>query len=166
MKKPLWNEFKRRKRMSIILIFVLILFIYENFENYDNIIRENIDILLADPNFHPTEEQFIMFRCDSKLDTHNCGGHADRLKGIMSLYLWSLISNRSLLIHVTRPCNMVNLLEPNEVKWNREIKFSENEIGTVFRHGDPDFRDRLASINFTRFAYKFVPFLQKNIFLS
>lgn len=96
---------------------------------------EQLDIyLFSELNYTHRHEHFVMYRCDALADTHNCGGLADRLKGIMSIYLWSLLSNRSLLIRITRPCNFVNLLEPNLVPWSRQIAFADHEIAQLYRY--------------------------------
>ena len=49
---------------------------------------------------------------------------ADRLKGIMSAYAWSLISGRELVLDVTKPCHLTNFLLPNKIQWNKDL----NEI--------------------------------------
>ena len=47
-----------------------------------------------------------------------CGGWADRLKGIYSAYSWSLISDRKFYIKINEPCELKNILEPNNIDWN------------------------------------------------
>jgi hypothetical protein len=45
-------------------------------------------------------EKYVVLECiEDKVWL--CGGWADRLKGIMSAYAWSLISGRKLIIHIT-----------------------------------------------------------------
>jgi hypothetical protein len=48
-----------------------------------------------------------------------CGGFADRLKGILSSYAWSLITNRSFLIDMRFPCPIEELYDINEINWKR-----------------------------------------------
>lgn len=96
--------------------------------------QEQLDIyLFSDSTYQQNQEHFIMYRCDAILDTHNCGGHTDRLKGIMSLYLWSLLGNRTLLVRITRPCNFAQMLQPNEVDWNRQVEFRPDEVAQIYR---------------------------------
>lgn len=118
---------------SLSLTFILVASsIY--FDSLVDAASEQLDIyFFSEANYIQPNEHFIMYRCDAQMDTHNCGGHADRLKGIMSIYLWSLLTNRSLLIRITRPCNFVNLLEPNEVNWSRHMYFEEDEVSQIYR---------------------------------
>ena len=94
-----------------------------------------IDLFGKDRIADDEPERFIMYRCDQEKDQHDCGGLGDRLKGILAAYLWSILDNRTLLIRINRPCNFVNLLEPNEVNWDRNVDVSwwqTVEIGKRF----------------------------------
>ena len=122
-------------RILYLLVAILsVLYIYRFYGTWLEAAQEQLDIyLFSDSTYKQNQEHFIMYRCDAVLDTHNCGGHADRLKGIMSLYLWSLLSNRTLLVRITRPCNFAQLLEPNEAEWNREVEFRPHEVAQIYR---------------------------------
>lgn len=123
-----------RRIFFYFLTFLSVLYIYHHYDTWFKAIQEQLDIyLFSDSTYQQKQEHFIMYRCDALLDTHNCGGHGDRLKGIMSLYLWSLLSNRTLLVRITRPCNFINLLEPNEVDWNRQVTFRPGEVAEIHR---------------------------------
>ena len=67
--------------------------------------------------FKPREkaEKYIQFECTQ---TDVCGGWADRLKGILSTYAFSLITKRKFLIKMTKSCDLKNVLEPNEINWD------------------------------------------------
>jgi len=41
------------------------------------------------------------------------------LKGIMAAYAWSLITDRSFLINISRPCDLNKFLEPNLINWHQ-----------------------------------------------
>lgn len=99
------------------LLYLIVLLVY--ISRILAFINEKIDVVSS-----TSEHRFIMYRCDRELDKNLCGGFGDRLKGILSAYLWSLLTNRTFLLKVTKPCNMITLLEPNEVEWNREINIS------------------------------------------
>jgi len=65
-------------------------------------------------------EKYVVLECiEDKVWL--CGGWADRLKGIMSAYAWSLISGRKLIIHITKPCQLTYFYIPNEIEWNKDI---------------------------------------------
>jgi hypothetical protein len=104
-------------KVTVSLLYLIILLVCMN--RILIFINEKIDMVSS-----TSEHRFIMYRCDRELDKNLCGGFGDRLKGILSAYLWSLLTNRTFLLRVTKPCNMVTLLEPNEVDWNREINIS------------------------------------------
>ena len=46
-----------------------------------------------------------------------CGGLADRQKGMISAFLLAIMTNRSLAIKYTNPCNIENFLQPNLYNW-------------------------------------------------
>lgn len=139
------------KTLFLFLIFYTLLKYYFNKAAID----EYIDIRLADPNYVPNEEQFIMYRCEAVADKNrNCGGLGDRIKGITSAYLWGLITNRTFLLRVDRPCNFDQLYEPNKVAWNgrRDERFGYFEQIEIT--GDDWFKDRFSRSNFTLFQQK------------
>ena len=59
---------------------------------------------------------------------HLSGGWADRVKGIMSAYAVSIVTNRQLVINITTPCPLTEYLEPNEINWNIDLP---NDLTTV-----------------------------------
>ncbi len=65
-------------------------------------------------------KKYIEYQCTNYL----CGGWSDRLDGIMSAFALALIQNRNFLIRITQPCLINNLLEPNSIKWNETIQYS------------------------------------------
>ncbi|CAF2699652.1 unnamed protein product [Rotaria sp. Silwood2] len=51
----------------------------------------------------------------------NCGGWGDRLRGIMSLFMLSLMLDRNFRIEITHPCNLTHILRPNLYNWEQPI---------------------------------------------
>ncbi|CAF0760420.1 unnamed protein product [Adineta steineri] len=51
----------------------------------------------------------------------NCGGWGDRLRGIMSLFMLSLMLDRNFRIEITHPCNLTHILRPNLYNWTQSI---------------------------------------------
>lgn len=117
----------KQNKKSILLVIILSYFLFAYVLNDISLklelLNEYIEIELLGSNEPPPShpERFVMYRCDQLKDQHDCGGLGDRMKGILSAYLWSLLDNRTLIVQVNRPCNLVNLLEPNEVNWSREV---------------------------------------------
>lgn len=77
----------------------------------ENQINENQSVLFSQPSCNI---KYLVFECLKPI----CGGWADRLKGIMSAYIWSLITKREFIIDIKHPCLLQNMLLPNKIKWN------------------------------------------------
>jgi hypothetical protein len=141
----------KAKTMFYLTISYFLLKYYLNKASID----EYIDLKLADPSFVPGEEQFIMYRCEAQADKNrNCGGLGDRIKGITSAYLWGILTNRTFLIRIDRPCEFDRLYQPNKVDWNgrRDEKFGYFEKIEIT--GDDWFKDRFSRANFTLMQQK------------
>lgn len=63
--------------------------------------------------YSDSNAKYVLYSCDGF-----CGGWGDRLKGILSAYAWSLLTERQFRIHVTQPCNLEAMLKPNKIYWN------------------------------------------------
>lgn len=59
-------------------------------------------------------EPSIVFMADGRIKH---GGLADRLRGAVSLYLYSQLKNERFYIHFVHPFKLENYLEPNEYDW-------------------------------------------------
>lgn len=92
---------KIKKSLKFLIVFI---FLFGLFSFY----REKLNI----------EDNFIQYECN---ENDICGGWADRLKGIMSTFAFSLITKRKFLIKMNKNCDLKNVLEPNEVNWNHEL---------------------------------------------
>ena len=56
--------------------------------------------------------QTMIYSCQSF-----CGGWGDRLRGILSVYILALLTNRRFMIDMNYPCAISKVLEPNFVNW-------------------------------------------------
>ena len=117
---------------TLLLITVLLFLInnYIRFKNYnntdepehanDNILRakeiKKIKNIAVKPK-NQAYKKYVIYECVDR----RCGGWADRLKGILNAYAWSLITKREFLINITQPCNIYNLLDSNKIKWNQNL---------------------------------------------
>lgn len=138
-----------RKRALLLSALFLTFLIYSLNEDY---IRETVDLALADPNFEPNEERFLMYRCEVQADKNrNCGGLGDRIKGIVSAYLWALIANRTFLIRIDRPCEFDQLYEPNNfaIDWNGRRNETFERYDMIEINVDNSFKSRFHKLNFT-----------------
>lgn len=101
--------------------------------------------------------KYIMYQCQGR---GLCGGLADRFKMVINAYAWSLFTNRKLIIDISKPCNFINLMVPNEVDWNLNItQLVENgDLPKKYKHfiiGKMDnggFKNDLSKIDL--FSYK------------
>ncbi|XP_025090150.1 uncharacterized protein LOC112561730 isoform X3 [Pomacea canaliculata] len=59
-------------------------------------------------------DKVIVYGCFQMGD---CGGWADRQKGIVGSYILSLMLRRRFKIHIREPCELTSYLLPNEVDW-------------------------------------------------
>ncbi|XP_060069504.1 uncharacterized protein LOC132549579 [Ylistrum balloti] len=57
---------------------------------------------------------FIVYACSKD---HSCGGWSDRLSGILSVFVISLITKQQFLIHHNNPCLLADFLAPKEYDW-------------------------------------------------
>ncbi|CAF1553925.1 unnamed protein product [Rotaria magnacalcarata] len=60
--------------------------------------------------------QYLVYVCHE-----NCGGWGDRLRGIMSTFMLSLMLDRNFRIEITHPCNLTHFLRPNLYNWAQPI---------------------------------------------
>ena len=112
---------KKPKLISLILLVILIfslfltmalhkMFTYLYESKYTNI--NNLNQLNND--YENNQTKWLIYECNEP----ECGGWADRLKGIMSIYALSLMTRRQFLIDMQSPCNFSQLFLPNEIDWS------------------------------------------------
>lgn len=99
------------KRKNLFILFLIGFIIYQ----YIRI--KNFQFQFGNLNgFLVQKKKFMIYECSSQ-----CGGWGDRIRGIISSYAWSLISDRVFVINIPYPCDIQNLVVPNKVLWNRTI---------------------------------------------
>jgi hypothetical protein len=100
-----------------------------------------------------------MVRCDHEHEGNvDCGGWGDRLKSIVSGYWLAMLTNRSLIIRMNRPCNLNEIFEPNELNWNVEVNdeiIKQKKIRSKFiKLMNPKyFKEKLETTKTTRLKY-------------
>lgn len=142
---------KNYRYFQLIVFLVLLLFAIQSLFYFNLIDSKWISDLFARK---PTK--YVLYECNSR---ELCGGLADRFKAVINAYVWSLITNRRLIVNISKPCNFVNLMIPNNVDWNLDLKqlvksnklrenFTLHQIRALdnFR-----FKDQLANIDILRF---------------
>ena len=73
------------------------------------------------PNYQ-NEPRILAYRC-----ALSCGGLGDRLKGIMQVYMLSILSKRRFAIEMKEPSDLENFLKPNLLDW----RLREDEITNI-----------------------------------
>ncbi|RNA33250.1 hypothetical protein BpHYR1_050390 [Brachionus plicatilis] len=66
-------------------------------------------------------KRYIMYDCKE----YSCSGFGDQLKGLMSTYALSLLTERKLIIRMTSKCDINRILKPNKIDW--DFKQIENK---------------------------------------
>jgi hypothetical protein len=69
-----------------------------------------------------SDKKYIVYECTNE---NICGGWGDRLKGIMSAYAISLLTDRYFLIYHVRPCLLTNFFEPSIHFLNTTINYDQ-----------------------------------------
>jgi len=72
-----------------------------------------------------SEGRFLVYQC-RKQDRHDCGGLADRERGIISTFLLALQTNRTFVIDLDKPCELEQFLVPNLYNWTRCKSFIQS----------------------------------------
>ena len=85
-----------------------------------------------------TPQRYLIYLCDAMW---SCGGWADRQKGIVSVYLLSLVTGRKFGVMMTKPCNVTQFYTPRDVNWI--IPKSEVKDKSFAALQDMDNRQRL-----------------------
>ena len=131
---------------KILLLVLALIFIFINFLKEPHVITK-YKVL--------KEKKYVMYECTNSL----CGGWGDRLKGIMSAYAWSLLTNRIFLINITNPCLLTTFFEPNEIQWNLE-HYNLTNLKKEYYYKIDNLHFRQDLDNFNNYVIK------NNIFLS
>ncbi len=135
---------KMLKKYFMISIFLFVILVC-----YHTIIRRKESLL--ENSLH--QNKYIVYECSQYV---SCGGWADRLKGIMSTYAISLLTDRKLIIRIKKTCDISKYLLPNEIDWNINLHQLENyhQLTThnLFIYYNEDFiKNELKYINFVNY---------------
>ena len=140
------------KNKYLLFIILIILSIY--FILITNVFERNILF-----NTKINKNKYIIYRCDSDGE---CGGWGDRLKGIFSAYWWAILTDRQLIIQITKPCPLTEIFEPNEIKWNmqitKEINYTEVLLSNI---NEQNFKRSLITTNLSAFYSEFTTIILK-----
>ncbi|GFS08697.1 hypothetical protein ElyMa_006601100 [Elysia marginata] len=93
-------------------------------------------------------ERYIVYLCHSNL---TCAGWGDRQHGIFSVYLISLVTNRTFKVDMQSPCPLSKLYHPRLVNW----KLNQSELEGLssihlYALNDRQFRDSVKTIDFDK----------------
>lgn len=131
---------------SILASFVIINAIILLLKSYIGLV--SVNFFLQQPR------KYIIYECHG-----NCGGLADRFKGILNAFVWSLFTNRSFIINISQPCFFTNLMIPNKIDWNHSLlelvknkKLKVNyKIYNIHKINDLKFKNKMENIDILRF---------------
>ncbi|KAL3852989.1 hypothetical protein ACJMK2_016586 [Sinanodonta woodiana] len=117
------------------------------------------------------KDKYLIYHC-----SFVCGGWGDRIKGIVTSYLLSVISNRTFGINITFPCQLNQLLIPNLVNWDFTLRkndlFSVYDLDYIGNHVEiqenienVDFSQNKESVIYVRINQDWIDQLRKHIVL-
>ncbi len=137
----------KKKIISIILLKIfslLILFLYLN--------KSSSRKYITNDRIKLKSNKYIVFECIEG----QCRGWADRLKGILSAYAWSLITDRRFYININKPCQLSNMLEPNKINWITNFtqlyaNFSSNNIKYIIGYDNYKLRKSIQNLTLDEF---------------
>ncbi|XP_041369817.1 uncharacterized protein LOC121383786 [Gigantopelta aegis] len=113
------------------------------------------------PVTNATSARYIIYECNKN---GLCGGWGDRLAGIVSSYLISLITNRTFGISITAPaCNLTDYFEPHLIDWNIDLDRLKNLPSKRISHMDNRLFQRTADkMNFSALMKETVIYYREN----
>jgi hypothetical protein len=129
---------KLQKRRYIVLVINFLIFVMT---------MRVFDLTTLNINFTRSNEQrkYVLYECSRQ---GLCGGLVDRFKGIINAYAWALFTNRQLIIKMTKPCDFVNLMVPNQINW-------DIDLDQIVKYGDLKANYTIHKINqLDSFSYK------------
>lgn len=107
-----------RIRFLVALLLTLFVFYYV-FRIAPAVDSSEPEVVLS----RPLNKKYVVYECRKA-----CAGWADRLKAIMSAYAWALLTNRTLLLSMNRPCPIEKMYQLNQVDWFTDLKFIQPEL--------------------------------------
>jgi len=137
------------KFISAVFIYLLLIFTF----NFKTKMNNEYGVLLKNAigKNISEEKKYVVYECTKE---RLCGGWADRLKGIMSAYAVSLLTDRYFLIYHDRPCLLSNFFEKNSYFLNQTLSYSQS---TKLIHMDNNgYRESLRSKEAFNFTSKYL----------
>lgn len=98
-----------------------------------------------------SDKKYVVYECTRK---KLCGGWGDRLKGIMSAYAISLLTDRYLLIYHVKPCLLNHFFEPSIYFINKTINY--DQASKKWYLNNEDFRKSLSYLNAFNLTSKYI----------
>jgi hypothetical protein len=98
-----------------------------------------------------SDKKYVVYECTNEI---LCGGWGDRLKGIMSAYALSLLTDRYLLIYHVKPCLLNHFFEPSIYFINKTINY--DQASKKWYLNNEDFRKSLSYLNAFNLTSKYI----------
>jgi hypothetical protein len=98
-----------------------------------------------------SDKKYVVYECTNEI---LCGGWGDRLKGIMSAYAISLLTDRYLLIYHVKPCLLNHFFEPSIYFINKTINY--DQASKKWYLNNEDFRKSLSYFNAFNLTSKYI----------
>ena len=98
-----------------------------------------------------SDKKYVVYECTNEI---LCGGWGDRLKGIMSAYAISLLTDRYLLIYHVKPCLLNQFFEPSIYFINKTINY--DQASKKWYLNNEDFRKSLSYFNAFNLTSKYI----------
>ena len=98
-----------------------------------------------------SDKKYVVYECTNEI---LCGGWGDRLKGIMSAYAISLLTDRYLLIYHVKPCLLNHFFEPSIYFINKTINY--DQASKKWYLNNEDFRKSLSYLNAFNLTSKYI----------
>ncbi|KAK6177715.1 hypothetical protein SNE40_015761 [Patella caerulea] len=122
-------------------------------------VRENsLDKHIVETN---STNRYLIYHCDGR---SSCGGWTDRLKGIVTGYILSTLTNRKFGIRITDiPCNLSSIIQPNTINWDYNLALKNSSISKHFYVGSTPFYKNIKEMDFNMEFKKPIVFFRTNL---
>ncbi|XP_046549380.1 uncharacterized protein LOC124259314 [Haliotis rubra] len=171
-----WRKCMSRNVAVVSIVMVAVIVVIYGMAVRNNQMRVTIFSLASRSNSSAGDimrhSQYIIYRC---LKGRQCGGYADRQKGIVAGYVTSVMTGRGFGIEMNKPCELSNFLRPNKVDWtvNPEIHKLKSDTCRKLNSGAHYLRVKLSTddvgkifpenITYLTVNTDFVQYLKQNI---
>ena len=104
-------------------------------------------------------KKYLIFKCSTGM----CGGWSDRQRGLVNVYILSIVTGRQFGIIMTKPCNVTRYYVPKEVNWiipDDELR-GKTEV-MINDKGSSNFSRDLSTMNFNKKYPQDVVYIKTN----